>query len=923
MASPPNSKIDKPLSVKSDILPKRNDKLRPVMADDDHKPRKKARAPRNFEKDALRMQARDILGSPNHDAIETLIANLASPIETVLSEAENLYYFLRREYPNALSLKISKVLLHSLTRPKIKSECASLLQNLIDSPSHYESVWNFISPMIKTDLKIAFLEILRQENSSRICKPIWKTVSEVFNCIITKEQGEWPGMLSCFYERLRSGPSYVQDFALMFFLKLPMCLRKQLEPYVNNLYLDFLDKLNSFNEMRKRLALAASIHLVGQMSSDYYFLLNGLLMPMIKGVLSFLINDNEEGYAQESLRKLVELAWVEPRFFESHLDEVFDTMVTIAENNRFLEDTRYLAVEMMSAFDDYVIKRVGKKILRRLFFELVEMISRIEDDPMGDVDYVNGLCLGTSQNYLLGVTFMYRISMATGDQIRMPVLLKELPTYMAAAEWQKRYAAVTVIGVIANGCAKAMRDHLSEVMNMVLKSMLDSSPHVRLAAIGTIKAMSLELSPDLLDKHGHRLIASLYLALADDHYPDRQAVAASAMNYLCEGCKSCILEPYLDKIVSKLLALIQSPSPVLKAEALNTLAFVARSSKDIFTKCYDLVITYLKKFLADAMIWPSAASKSLQDNALECIWTVAMAVGEDIFKKDAAEVVVLLLSVRWYLAEDDHRLKVTLLRAWAELLSCFGSGFYPYVKDLMPNLLQSARLGFRDEEIDEIVDWSARERVVLTEKLMACKVLFRLTSKFKEKLFPWIDQVSDILIPLVIFHDGDIRNIAVSAMPKLLLSAKLSVEKKEAIWRLPNCCSSHSQVAAFSLTNSYLNKLVRRVVPSLLEALNKETDSEICANILKSLSKCIKISGPFLSEKKIERIANAIIQVQKATSTKQFSKEENATQLEKEIIKQVVNYFSTLIKIYKKSSWTFVDELLECIKDMLVSSLHQ
>ncbi|XP_019246306.1 PREDICTED: importin subunit beta-3-like [Nicotiana attenuata] len=522
MASPPNSKIDKLLPVKSDILPKRNDKLRPVMADDDNKPRKKARAPRNFKKDALRIQARDILGSPNHDAIETLIAKLTSSTETGLSEAENLYNFLIREYPNALSLKISKVLLHSLTRPKIKSKSASLLQNLLDSPSHYESVWNSISPMIKTDLKIAFLEILRHENSSRICKPIWKTVSAVLNCIITKKQGEWPGMFSCFYERLHSGPSFVQDFALMFFLKLPMSLRTQLEPYVNYLYLDFLDKLNSCNGMRKVLALAASIHLVGQMSSDYYFLLNGLLMPMVKGLLSFLINDNEEEYAHEILRKLVELVWVEPRFFESNLDEVFDTMVTIAENNQFGEDTRYPAVEMMSVFDDNVIKRVHKKILTKLFSVLVEMISRIEDEPMGDVDYVNGLCLGTSRNYLLGVTFMYRISMATGDQIRMPDLLKELPTLISAPEWQKRYAAVTIIGVIAKGCAKAMRDHLSEVMNMVLKSILDSSPHVRLAAIGTVKALSLELSPDLQDKHGHMLITSLYLALADDHYPHRQ-----------------------------------------------------------------------------------------------------------------------------------------------------------------------------------------------------------------------------------------------------------------------------------------------------------------------------------------------------------------------------------------------------------------
>lgn len=63
-----------------------------------------------------------------------------------------------------------------------------------------------------------------------------------------------------------------------------------------------------------------------------------------------------------------------------------------------------------------------------------------------------------------------------------------------------------------------MRDNLSEVMNVVLKSMLNSSPPVCLTAIRTIKGMSLELYPHEQDKHCHMLIALLFWAPADKHF---------------------------------------------------------------------------------------------------------------------------------------------------------------------------------------------------------------------------------------------------------------------------------------------------------------------------------------------------------------------------------------------------------------------
>ncbi|PHU17992.1 hypothetical protein BC332_13687 [Capsicum chinense] len=827
----------------SDFLPNKVAKLRPLIKED--KPQKHRFLP-DKNRQALQEKAIQLLDSPNHDAIQHLITNLESS-----DDSKALYDFCKSNYPNGLSLKLSKLLLHPPgNASEIKSKCAGLLHSLLDSPRNSTSAWSISSHMIREELKTAILEILKQDNPDEVCKLMWRTASQIFGCILIEDQGEWPDMLSFFLESLDSCLLFVQDRAALFFLELPPCLGEELSQSVEEIHLKLWNKFNSSDGMRKVLALAALVNLVQHMSSDYYSKFHDMLMPMIEGVSGFLENEIEEENAQKSLKKLVELAGAEPRFFDLHLNQVFDTMLTICENDKLEEETRYLAVEMMYTFDDISIKRVGEMILGRLSSVLVRMISLI---PEG------------SSNYLLGEKFMYRLPMVRGED--MNFLLNEIQKERDSSEWRRRYAAVTIIRIIAKGCAKAMSDNLEEVINVVLKSMLDSSFDVRLAAFKTIKAMSLDLSPYTLDQHGGVLFTALLLALEDDDTPVKQAGAASAMSSLCLSCRSYILEPRLQAIVSKLLQLIKSPSPEVHAESLNALASVAITSKDLFSTYYDSVITSLKKLLDDA------TSKSVQnntvklhlDNAVECIWTVAIAVGKDIFKKDAAEVVVLLLSVRLSLGEDNHSAKLTLLRAWDQLLQCLGSDFYPYMEDLIPDLLRSARLGSD----------SGTERVILTEKLRACELLLRLARQFKGMFSPWIDQVSETLIPLVTFHDEDIRKIAVSA--------KLAIETKEAP----------------GLTNSHSHKLVVQIVPSLLEALDE-------------------IAGAFLSKEQIQLTANGIEQVLEATSESHFSKEETVTELEKEIIKEVVNYFRILIKIYKECSSTVVEKFMECIKAMMV-----
>ncbi|KAK1369009.1 hypothetical protein POM88_035101 [Heracleum sosnowskyi] len=67
---------------------------------------------------------------------------------------------------------------------------------------------------------------------------------------------------------------------------------------------------------------------------------------------------------------------------------------------------------------------------------------------------------------------------------------------------------------------------------------------------------------------------------------------------------------------------------------------------------------------------------------------------------------------------------------------------------------------------------------VLEEKAIACNMICCYVDELKEGFFPWIDQVAPTLVPLLKFYfHEDVRNAVVSAIPDLLRSAKLAVEK--------------------------------------------------------------------------------------------------------------------------------------------------
>ncbi|CAL9075260.1 unnamed protein product, partial [Musa acuminata var. zebrina] len=683
-------------------------------------------------------------------------------------------------------------------------------------------------------------------------------------------------------------------------------------------------------------ALSAAVNLVTSLESAADRNRLADLLPAMMRTLTESLNSGQEAAAQEALELLVELAGAEPRFLRRQLADVVGAMLQIAEADGLEEGTRHLAIE-------FVITLAGEErapgmmrklpqFVSRLFAVLMKMLLDIEDDPAWHSAEVQDEDAGETSNYGVAQECLDRLAIAVGGNTIVPVASELLPAYLAAPEWQKHHAALITLAQIAEGCSKVMLKNLEQVITMVLSSFQDPHPRVRWAAINAIGQLSTDLGPDLQVQYHQRVLPAL--ATAMDDFQNPRAHASSAVLNFCENCTPDILTPYLDGIVGKLLVLLQNGKQMVQEGALTALASVADSSQEHFQKYYDAVMPYLKVILMNAT---NKSNRMLRAKSMECISLVGMAVGKEKFRDDAKQVMEVLMALQGSQMETDDPTTSYMLQAWARLCKCLGQDFLPYMSVVMPPLLQSAQLkpdvtitsADSDDDIEDSDDESVEtitlgdKRIgirtsVLEEKATACNMLCCYADELKEGFYPWIDQVAPTLVPLLKFYfHEEVRKAAVAAMPELLRSAKLAIEKGQAQGR----------------DETYVKQLADYIIPALVEALQKEPETEICASMLDSLNECMQLAGLLLSENQVRSIVDQIKHVitasaarkkERAERTKaedfdaeeeEVLKEEN--EQEEEVFDQVGDCLATLIKTFKASFLPFFDELSLYITPML------
>ncbi|GAB2286974.1 hypothetical protein Dimus_021362 [Dionaea muscipula] len=878
-------------------------------------------------------QLASILG-PDPTPFQTLISHLMSSSNEQRSQAEALFNLSKQTDPDSLSLKLAQLLQFS-PQQEARAMSAILLRRLLTRDDSY--LWPRLSPSCQSSLKSILLASVQREDAKSIAKKLCDTVSELASGILP--DNGWPELLPFMFQCVSSDSPRLQESAFLIFAQLSQYIGEMLVPYIKELHGLFLNCLTNSPSPDVRIAaLNAAISFIQCLSSSAERDRFQDLLPAMMRTLTEALNSSQEATAQEALELLIELAGTEPRFLRRQLVDVVGSMLQIADAESLEEGTRHLAIEFVVTLAEARERAPGMmrklpQFISRLFGVLMKMLEDIEDDPAWHSAEAEDEDAGETSNYSVGQECLDRLSIALGGNTVLPVASELLPAYLAAPEWQKRHAALIALAQIAEGCSKVMLKSLEQVVNMILNSFGDPHPRVRWAAINAVGQLSTDLGPDLQEKHHQRVLPALAAAMDDMANPRVQAHAASAILNFSENCTPELLTPYLDGIVSKLLGLLQNGKQMVQEGALTALASVADSSQEHFQKYYDPVMPYLKVILVNAT---DKSNRMLRAKAMECISLVGMAVGKETFRDDAKQVMEVLMSLQGSEMEADDPITSYMLQAWARLCKCLGQDFLPYMNVVMPPLLRSANLkpdvtitsADSDNDIEDSDDDSMEtitlgdKRIgiktsVLEEKATACNMLCCYADELKEGFYPWIDQVAPTLVPLLKFYfHEEVRRAAVSAMPELLNSAKLAVEKGLTPGR----------------NESYVKQLSDYIVPALVEALHKEPDTEISASMLDSLNECLQICGPLLDESQVRSIVDEIKQVITASSSRKKERADRAkaedfdaeegellreeNEQEEEVFDQVGEILGTLIKTFKGSFLPFFDELTSYLTPM-------
>ncbi|KAL0390381.1 UNVERIFIED_CONTAM: Importin-5 [Sesamum calycinum] len=809
---------------------------------------------------------------------ETLISHLMSSANEQRSQAEAIFNLLKQNDPNSLALKLAH-LLSSSVHLEARAMATILLRKQLTRDDSF--IWPQLTESTRSAVKNILLSAIQNEESKSIIKKLCDTVSELASSLLPDNQ--WPEILPFMFQCVTSSSPKLQESAFLMFSQLAQFIGETLIPYITDLHTVFLNVLNSSpNPDVKIAALSAVINFIQCLTSSNDRDRFQDLLPAMMRTLTEALNSGQEATAQEALELLIELAGTEPRFLRRQIVDVVGSMLQIAEADSLEEGTRHLAIEFVITLAEARERAPGMmrklpQFISRLFAILMKMLLDVEDDPAWHSAETKDEDAGETSNYSVGQECLDRLAISLGGNTIVPVASEQFQAYLSAPEWQKHHAALIALAQIAEGCSKVMIKNLEQVVNMVLNSFQHPHPRVRWAAINAIGQLSTDLGPDLQVQFHQRVLPALAAAMDDFQNPRVQAHAASAVLNFSENCTPEILTPYLDGIVHKLLLLLQNSKQMVQEGALTALASVADSSQEHFQKYYDAVMPYLKAILVNAT---DKSNRMLRAKAMECISLVGMAVGKDKFKEDAKQVMEVLMSLQGSPMETDDPTTSYMLQAWARLCKCLGQDFLPYMSVVMPPLLQSAQLkpdvtitsADSDNEIDDSDDESMEtitlgdKRIgiktsVLEEKATACNMLCCYADELKEGFYPWIDQVAPTLVPLLKFYfHEEVRKAAVSAMPELLRSAKLAVEKGLAQGR----------------NETYVKQLSDYIIPALVEALHKEPDTEICANMLDALNECLQISGPLLDENQVRSIVEEIKQVITASSSRKRERAERA-----------------------------------------------
>jgi len=779
-----------------------------------------------------------------------------NPDNEVRGQAETVYNETKTNQPNQIVQALLQVGRTSTTQDLRAFAIILLRQALVNFQE--KSLWTKITPQTQALVKRELLNgIEREDNSyvrSNLCDATYELASEIYEA---KES--WAELLDWLLRLASSNIAHQRQSALLILAHLSTFLVEtfsgsQFEVIKNLLSSGLKDR----ESIKVRLAALDSTTNFIQVFTQQPFRneLQTLLSSMLE-ILGDCLNQKDEDNAQSALKLFIDLAELDPGFFKPNISSFLDAMTKIGQATELDDSTRQLAVEFLVTFVENkpsICKQLDE-FIRNLIALLLQMMLDVEEISIQEwVNQEDNEDALEILNSVVAQENLDRVCLALAGESIVPIIFEHISKFLNnKSDWKFRHVALMALSMIGEGCCEYLMPNLDHVVAMIIPGFEDEHPRVRWATANTAGQMSTDFGPKF-QKRYHQEILSRFIKMMDDQNPKVQSHTAAAIVNFCEKFDANLIKPYLDGLLSKLMVLMQSGRRIVQEQAITAIASIAGCAGKHFIPYYDTFVPILKEILIKVQ---AKEFRMLRGKAMECISLIGIAVGKEKFMQDAHAVMEILAKTQEAPMDTDDPQREFMLQSWTRIATCLGEDFIPYLKFVIPPLLKSADLtaGIHildpntptddDEPGWEYVDVGDAKIAIhtsaLEEKATACNMLYCYASEMKDGFFPYVEEVSKLLVPLMSFyyHDG-VRLASLSTMAQLLLSTKLYLEKNKK-------------------DPSYLTNLFSYIYSNLMDAVSSEVDQEVLVVGIEAIHECISEMGPnCLSAEKVSELVRQI-----------------------------------------------------------------
>lgn len=717
-----------------------------------------------------------------------------------------------------------------------------LLRRLLSNS--WEEVWPALGPEAQTGIKEQLLLRLRREESEQMRKRLADVVAEVARNLLD-ENVLWTEVLEFLHQSVSDSPNHLKMAALSILESVPCIFGVEQAKYLQVIRDMLGASLISDSAEVRSAAVRATTSFLCDNDEDQKTL--SACQPLVPAILKVCQDVVLTGADDDTpLQCLGDLATSLPKSLKPHLNDVAQLCLEVCAKAELEDSLRHSALEVMVSLCESsaaMMRKRGSAFIGPLIKVCLDLMVELEDDE--DWHTTDDLDSDDDNNAAVGETSLDRIATSLGGKAVFPPTAQLVPAMMQSAEWTHRHAGLMALSTIGEGCKKAMEPRIAEIVASIIPYVKDPHPRVRYAACNALGQMSTDFAP-VMEKRCHgEVLPALLTALEDMTNPRVAAHAASAIVNFAEDCPKDVLVGYLDPLMEKLEWALQQTFKMLEAgkklvleQVITTIASVADTAQDHYVRYYDRVMPSLKYILANAAGAPQL--RLLRGKCIECISLIGLAVGKEKFVPDAGEVMELLLKSQAEFGtgeEADDPSTSYIISASARICKLLGADFAAYLPVVMPAVMKAAELkpevtvvdAEDGEEMAGDDEWTfvgvgdqsmlGIKTAGLEDKANACQMLVCYARELKAAFADYVEPVTKLMVPLLkfYFHDG-VRSAASESLAHLL-------------------------AAAAGKGPDFVQNMWGYIFPDLLKAVEEEPETEVTADHLWGLSKCVETLG--------------------------------------------------------------------------------